>query len=126
MKLGTKIVIGMWFTIIVGTWAMLNYSPKLSNTEEYYTVPNLIRVTGETEDGKYKTYDLEGDLHDLSYSSSSNILYLPDDLPARLPYINKRDVNNGDYTCSYVCKNRQGKIVGLNPAWAPAYKSPLS
>jgi signal peptidase I len=126
MNRGTKIVIGVWTALMVGLVVMLNRTVTFTDDEQYYTVPNLIRVTGETEDGKYKTYDLEGDLHDLGYSSSSNVLYLPDDLPARLPYISKRDVNNGVYTCSFVCKNNQGKIVGLNPAWAPVYKSPLS
>jgi len=75
-----------------------------------------IAVTGETADGKYKTYDLKGGLDDLKYYSDG-FLYKPDDLVGRLPWLADKDTKTGIYACSFVCKDEQGRIVGLNPAW---------
>ena len=86
------------------------------------TVKNPIKVTGKTADGRYNTYDLDGELDDLNYSSiTGNIIYQPDDLPDRIPFISPKDTNKGVYVCEFVCKDAHGNIVGLNPQWAKLY-----
>lgn len=75
-----------------------------------------VPATGRTADGKYPVYALEGGLEDLSYvSPRANTVYKPDDLLRRLVFLGESDTKGGQYQCEFVCKDRAGHIVGLNP-----------
>lgn len=84
-------------------------------------VANPIAVVGKTADAKYNVYDLKGDLSDLNYASSKGILYQPDDLVKRMDFLKEEDANKGTYTCEFICKDKQGHVVGLNPSWKKVY-----
>jgi hypothetical protein len=74
-----------------------------------------IQVIGLTDDGKYNVYDLQGNLEDLNYITSKDIVFSPMDLVTRLPFINESDKDKNGYQCRFVCKDSKGRIVGLSP-----------
>lgn len=95
------------------------FMPK-AMAESPAVVSNPVNVIGSTKDGKYPIYDLSGELLDVNYRSSRSIIYQPDDLVGRVNFIDMKDVDHG-YTCDFVCKDKEGHIVGLNPQRAKQY-----
>lgn len=76
---------------------------------------NIIKIIGQTADGRYPIYQLRGDLSDFSYQSDSpDLVWRPSDLLTRLVYLDPNDVNKG-YECDWICKDEKGHVVGLNP-----------
>lgn len=88
-------------------------------------VRNPVKVIGKSDDGKYPIYDLQGDLNDLNYQTSGNIVYQPDDLPDRMVFLSPKDATGGAYKCEFICKDAKGRVVGLNPSWAKLYHKPV-
>lgn len=75
--------------------------------------PSMIKIVGNTADGEYPIYELEGELNDLNYRSPG-LIWTPTDLLSRMVYLRPQDVDHG-YTCDWVCKDSANHIVGLNP-----------
>lgn len=76
-----------------------------------------LRPIGKSQDGKYRVYNLEGGLSDVNWFATTTTVYNSKFLAERIGYIQKNDVNNGQYVCEYVCKDKLGRIVGVNPAY---------
>lgn len=95
---------------------------SLPATAKDTKIVNPVPVVGKTADGKYDIYDLRGDLNDLNYVSSMHIIYQPDDLPARIKFLDPADVKAGTYVCDFICKDKVGHVVGLNPNLKKLYK----
>jgi hypothetical protein len=80
-----------------------------ARTTDEFTIP----VIGKTDDGKYSRFDLEGDLEDIKwFTNTTNYVYTSGDLLVRLPFIKKEDIDKGTYVCKFVCKDKEGYIVG--------------
>lgn len=75
-----------------------------------------IKITGITDDGKYPVYDIEGDVTDLSYKAG-NFLYTSGDLVHMLVFLDPNDAKSKRYICEFLCKDKKGQAVGLNPSF---------
>jgi hypothetical protein len=84
-------------------------------------VKNPIRVIGETADHKYKIYDLKGSIDDMRWFSNGYV-YNSEDLAARMEFLKPADVKSKEYTCDFICVDKQQRVVGLNPAYAAMFK----
>jgi hypothetical protein len=76
-----------------------------------------IEVIGATQDGKYKVYQLKGDLDGPNFFAG-NTVYKSSDLFGKMDYIKKEDVNAHGYTCQFICKDGYQNVVGINPNFA--------
>jgi hypothetical protein len=96
---------------------------SISASAQAKNVRNPVPVVGKTADGRYPIYDIEGDLTDIAYSTSKSTIYHPDELPERIGFISNKDAKNkAAYDCEFVCKDKAGHVVGMNPSWAKLYK----
>ena len=93
----------------------------ITHAKEPAKLKNPIASAGKTSDGKYPIYDLKGDLNDLNYASSNGVVYNPDDLIGRINWLQPEDAKGGPYACEFICKDKAGHVVGLNPAWKKVY-----
>lgn len=75
-----------------------------------------IKVIDVTPDGKYPVYGLVHEEDDIVYHAG-NLSFTFDDLSKKLVYLSKEDKNNGVYTCEYVCRDKKGRIVGIDPVF---------
>lgn len=82
---------------------------------------NPIPTHGKTADGKYPIYDLKGDLADINYATSNGVVYSPDGLVGRVEWLKPEDANTANYRCDFVCKDKNDRVVGLNPEWKKVY-----
>lgn len=81
------------------------------------TLDHPIPIVGKTADGKYPIYQLKGELDDFNWFSGS-IVYAPADLLGNMVFVDINDIKKGgEYVCEYVCKDKAGNIVGMNPAY---------
>lgn len=82
-----------------------------------------VPVIGQTKDCKYPVYDLKGDLNDLTYfSRDGDTVWPPGVLLGRMVFLDPSDLKTGAYQCDYVCKDKAGRIVGMNPSYKSSLK----
>lgn len=89
---------------------------QLVGASDYLLADEQIPVVGRTVDGKYPIYDLQGDLTDVNYFSG-NTVYTSGDLLPKMQFVDPQDMNAHGYACGFVCKDREGRTVGLSPAY---------
>ncbi len=75
-----------------------------------------IKVVDVTPDGKYPIYELEGAATDITYKSG-NKLYTSGDLVGRLVFLEPEDAKGKQYRCEFICKDKLGRPVGINPSF---------
>lgn len=75
-----------------------------------------IKVIGNTDDGKYPIYDVQGEATDTTYKAG-NRLYTSGDLVSKLIFIDPADTKTGAYNCEFLCKDKHNHTVGINPSF---------
>jgi hypothetical protein len=91
---------------------------KAAAMEENKKNKKRIPIIGMTQDCKYPVYDLKGELEDINYFSvGGTVVWKSGDLIDRIVFVKEQDLNKNGYTCSYVCKDRTGNIVGVSPTY---------
>ena len=104
-------------SLFVATIFAANESNAQPKPQGVRTLDHPIPVVGKTADGKYPIYQLKGELDDFNWFSG-NIVYAPGDLLGNMVFVDMNDIKKGgEYSCAYVCKDRAGHIVGMNPAY---------
>lgn len=85
---------------------------------EYLNAEEIVIPTkGITADGKYPVYYLDGGLDDINYfTGDGEYVFRSGELLGRLIFIEEQDVGKG-YDCEYICKDKKGGIVGINPSY---------
>jgi hypothetical protein len=108
------------FSLILALFAL---GSALAPHEAHAKGPGLkqIPTIGYTPEGKYPSYDLQGDLDDMWYMSG-NTKWEPQDLVGRMVYVDIKDVNKNGYKCDWICKDKYLNVVGLNPAIKANFK----
>lgn len=91
-----------------------------------FSLADQIPLTGKlSADGRYQVYRLEGELDDLNWfgwataidGSREPLVYKHNDLFKGMPFLEEADARSPNYACGYVCKDRLGQIVGINPSY---------
>ncbi len=90
--------------------------PSLMAPREAVAESAQIKILGKDVNGKYPVYDVQGDLTDINYFSGDYV-FRSGELMNRLKFIQKQDVNANGYECEFICKDRAGNVVGINPAF---------
>jgi hypothetical protein len=90
--------------------------PSVMAANEVESKATQIKILGKDVNGKYPVYDLDGDLTDVNYFSG-NYVFRSGELLDRVGFIEKGDVNRNGYECEFICKDKTGNVVGINPAY---------
>jgi hypothetical protein len=109
--------------VTLGVLALIAFFTYILHHEQANVVSPLVV---REQENKYQIYDLQGDLDDLNFHTSQGVIYQRDELPERVNFISFKDQQSGKYQCEFICKDKKGNVVGLNPVWAKLYGKKVS